>query len=121
MVNNNKLKYDERLKQDQATQGADGVSKQDEIRIKYGSQRNKAQYYSSRLQQQPMDPSNLQASQSSAPFSNDQPQSLKHVGNPKFKNEIERNNSQSSVLSTHSQSSNSKIIRKKHQELYNGN
>jgi len=50
MVNNNKLKYDERLKQDQATQGADGVSKQDEIRIKYGSQRNKAQYYSSRLQ-----------------------------------------------------------------------
>ena len=48
MVNNNKLKYDERAKQDLINGGVqlnlDGnshVNKQEEMRIKYGSNRNK--------------------------------------------------------------------------------
>jgi hypothetical protein len=49
MVNNNKIKYDERAKQDLINGGIqmnlDGqnqaVNKQEEMRIKYGSNRNK--------------------------------------------------------------------------------
>lgn len=87
MVNNNKIKYDERAKQDLINGGvqlnlegnANGgsVNKQEEMRIKYGSNRNKQQYYSSRIQPSGANDPNLQASYSNAPFSNDQPQSLK--------------------------------------------
>lgn len=53
------MKYDERAKQDlinggvqlnlDGNQGGNGVNKQEEMRIKYGSNRNKQQYYSSRI------------------------------------------------------------------------
>lgn len=72
------MKYDERAKQELISGGVqlhlDGsnnnqaVNKQEEMRIKYGSNRNKQQYYSSRLQ---TGESNLQSSYSNAPFSND--------------------------------------------------
>lgn len=81
MVNDNRKKYDERAKQDlinggvqlnlDGNQNGSGVNKQEEMRIKYGSNRNKQQYYSSRIQPSAAGADQMQASYSNAPFSND--------------------------------------------------
>jgi hypothetical protein len=97
MVNDNRQKYEQKIQAEQVTTSTETYeSRQQQMRIKYGSNKNKQNYHSQRMQ------------------GDQQPQSLRKFSNPKVVDRDLNNASQASITSN---SSNSAIIRLKHQEL----